>query len=267
MRLPRAVTAFPTLLRVGVAEAIAYRAEFLVWMLTMTLPLIMLALWTAVAREHPVGRFDTATFTAYYLATLIVRQLSSSWVFWEINREIREGTMALRMTRPLHPLVAHAAVGVANVPIRGVISAPLAGIMLLAAGSGHVTHDPLIGVMFLTSLAGAFLLSFAISASLGTLAFYIESSIGIWQLWMGVFALASGYLVPLELFSPRIDHLARALPFAYMQAVPVEMLIGLRTRAEAGRDLGVQWVYALSALLLLRFLWQRAARRFAAYGG
>jgi hypothetical protein len=75
----RIVRAFPTLLRIGFAEAVAYRAEFVIWMLTTTMPLVMLALWTAVAREGPFGRFTQADFVAYYLAALIVRTLSSSW--------------------------------------------------------------------------------------------------------------------------------------------------------------------------------------------
>ena len=52
----RALRALPTLVRVGFAEAVAYRAEMLVWLLSTTMPLVMLALMTAVAREGPVGK-------------------------------------------------------------------------------------------------------------------------------------------------------------------------------------------------------------------
>src|SRR5262249_48699956 len=45
--LAHAVKAFPTLMRIGVAEVVAYRAEFLVWILTTNMPLVMLALWHA----------------------------------------------------------------------------------------------------------------------------------------------------------------------------------------------------------------------------
>ena len=36
--------AFPTLLKIGFAEALAYRAEMLVWMLTSTMPLVSITL-------------------------------------------------------------------------------------------------------------------------------------------------------------------------------------------------------------------------------
>ena len=67
--------AFPTLLRIGFAEAMAYRAEMIVWMLTSTLPLVSMALWSAVAAGRRIGPegFSSADFVAYFLLTLVVR--------------------------------------------------------------------------------------------------------------------------------------------------------------------------------------------------
>ena len=72
----RTLRAVPTLLRIGFAEAVAYRAEFVVWLLATNMPLVMLALWTAVARDGPVGRYGQAEFTAYFLAALVVARRS-----------------------------------------------------------------------------------------------------------------------------------------------------------------------------------------------
>ena len=49
--LRHAARAFPTLFRVGLVEIVAYRAEFLVWILTTNMPLVMLAIWHAVAAD------------------------------------------------------------------------------------------------------------------------------------------------------------------------------------------------------------------------
>src|SRR4030042_723569 len=101
--VPRPLRPLPPPLRVGFAEAVSYRAELLVWLLSTTMPLVMLALMSAVAREGPVGRFGSADFTAYYLAALVVRLLTGAWVLWEVNFEIRQGTLAYRLPRPPHP--------------------------------------------------------------------------------------------------------------------------------------------------------------------
>ena len=165
-----ALRAYPTLLRVGLAEAVAYRAEFLVWMLTTTMPLVMLALMSAVAREGHVGRFDRHGFVAYYLATLIVRQMTGAWVVWEMNREIKEGTLALRLLRPIHPLVSYSADALAAMPMRALVALPIAvGVLVAAAGQRHHARSGERRHLRRRRWLGAWLLNFAVSAIIGTL--------------------------------------------------------------------------------------------------
>ena len=47
------IRALPDMLRVGAAGIVAYRAEMTIWILSATMPLIMLALWNAVAADGP----------------------------------------------------------------------------------------------------------------------------------------------------------------------------------------------------------------------
>jgi len=263
----RLLRAYPTMLRIGLAEAVAYRAEFLVWMLATTMPLVMLAIMSAMAREGPVGRFDHGSFVAYYLATLIVRQMTGAWVAWEMNREIREGSLALRLLRPIHPLASYSADALAAMPMRALIALPITIGLLLATAHKDLTHDPVNVVIFIASLFGAWLLNFAVSATIGTLGLYIESSLQIWEVWFGCFMLLSGYLIPLSLFPPWLEKTARLLPFAYLQAFPVETLTGIRDRHQALVGLGTQLGWAVAAWLLLMVLWRRGLKRFAAYGG
>ena len=75
----RVLRAYPTLLRVGLSEVVAYRAEFLIWILTTNMPLVMLAIWHAVAADGPVGRFGQKELQTYFLATLVVRILTSTF--------------------------------------------------------------------------------------------------------------------------------------------------------------------------------------------
>jgi ABC-2 type transport system permease protein len=263
----RLLRAYPTLLRIGLAEAVAYRAEFLVWMLATTMPLVMLAIMTAMARDAPVGRFDSRGFVAYYLVTLIVRQMTGAWVAWEMNREIKEGTLALRLLRPIHPLASYSADGLAALPMRALVALPIAVVVLVLTASKDLTHDPVNIAVFAVSLLGAWLLNFSVSAIVGTLSLFIESSLQVWEVWFGCFMLLSGYLIPLSLFPPWLEHLARATPFPYLQAFPVETLTGLRDRHAALTGLGMQLGWAAAGWLVLLVLWQRGLKRFAAFGG
>jgi ABC-2 type transport system permease protein len=265
--VPRSFRALPTLLKVGFAEAVAYRAELLVWLLSTNMPLVMLALWSAVAAEAPVGRFEQADFVAYYLAALVVRLLTGAWVVWELNFEIRQGTLVYRLLRPVHPLVHYAAENVAAMPLRAVIALPIALVLLGVLGGERITHDPLLLAAFPAALLGAWLITFLAMAIIGALAFWVDSAGSLFQVWLGLFGVFSGYLVPLELFPPALAAAARFLPFRYMLAFPVEMLIGLIPRPRALLELAIQWLFVAALALGARASWRLGLRRYAAFGG
>ncbi len=267
--LPRVRTlrALPTLLRVGFAEAVAYRAEFLVWLLSTNMPLVMLALWSAAARDGPVGRYTGAQFTAYFLVALVVRLLTGAWVIWELNFEIRQGTLAFRMLRPVHPLVAYATENLAAVPLRLVLSSPVVVVLLLSSGAPLLSRDPVAWAAFPAALAGGWAITFLAMSLVGALAFYVESAGSVFEIWMGLFGVFSGYLVPLDLFPPWLATLARFLPFRYMLAFPVEMVTGLLPRARALEELAIQWLFVGLLFLLASAAWRRGVRRFSSVGG
>ncbi len=263
----RTLRALPTLLRVGFSESVAWRAELLVWLLSTNMPLVMLALWSAVARDAPVGRFGQGEFAAYFLAALVVRLLTGAWVIWELNYEIRQGTLAFRLLRPLHPLLAYACENVAAVPLRLVLCSPAVAAFLLVAGPARLTRDPLLLALCPAAVVGAWLITFLAMALVGALAFFVESAGSVFEIWLGLFGVFSGYLVPLELFPPWVAALSRALPFRYMLAAPVEMVIGLVDRTRALQDLAVQWLFVGLLAAAALAAWSAGLRRFAAYGG
>jgi ABC-2 type transport system permease protein len=263
----RALRAMPTLLRVGFADALAYRAELVVWLLSTNMALVMMALLTAVAREAPVGRFGQRDFVAYYLATLVVRLVTGAWVVWEANMEIRQGTLAFRLLRPIHPLVHYAAENIAAVPLRAAIALPIALLLLVAVGGDRVTHDPLLWAVFTVSLLGAWLITFLAMSVIAALAFWVDSATSVAQVWFGLFTLLSGYVMPLEIFPPWLAETARWLPFRYMMAFPVETVIGMTPRREALLQLGVQWLFVAALALAARGAWRAGLRRYSAFGG
>lgn len=262
----RGLRAFPGLLRVGFVSALAYRAEFLVWMLAYTMPLIMLALWTAVAAEAPLGRFGEKEFSAYFIATLLVRLSSGAWVAWDLNFEVRQGTLQRRLLWPVHALLTFLAENMAALPMRIVLTVPIAVATSLWLGSVWVTDPVQIAIIPLT-LLGAFLLTFLPMAMIGTLSLFWESSLSLYDLWLALYTVLSGYVVPLELFPPQLGAAVQVLPFRFMLAVPVENMIGLLTREQALSALFWQWVYVLAFAFGAAGLWRVGLRRFAAYGG
>lgn len=263
----RTLRALPTLLRIGLAEAVAYRAEFLIWLLSTNMPLVMLALWSAAAADAPVGRYGGAELTAYFLTALVVRLLTGAWVIWALDTEIRQGTLSYRLLRPVPPLLAYACENVAAVPLRLLLSLPVVAVLLTTSAQGQLTGEPGRWLLFPLAVAGAWAITFLAMSLVGALCFYVESAASVFEIWMGLFGVFSGYLVPLDLYPPWMEALSRWLPFRYMLAFPVELLTGLLPPERVARELGVQWLFVSGLLLLVVLAWRRGLRRFSAVGG
>jgi ABC-2 type transport system permease protein len=184
-----------------------------------------------------------------------------------MSMQVREGTLAAKLLRPVHPLYAFAAQHLAAVPMRALTIVPIVGILVYKAGGTLARHDLRLGAMLAAALLGAWLLNFFLMVMLGSLAFFIESALGIYELWFAVYSIFSGYLVPLEALPGWVQGAARVLPFRFMLALPVETLAGLLGPGEAARLLAWQWVYVAGAATAALAVWRAGVRRFSAYGG
>jgi ABC-2 type transport system permease protein len=267
MSVRAAFRAFPTLLRVGFADAVAYRAEMIVWVLATTMPLVMLALWTTVAEGAPIGRFGEAQFIAYFLSTFIVRQLTGSWAFYEMNFEVRNGTLAMRLLRPVHPLWAYAAEGLAAMPMRFAISLPVALIALGVVGRSAVTHDPLTWLLWIASVAGAWLITLFVNFIIGSLSLFVESTMKLMDAWLVFYFVLSGYLIPIDLFPHTLRGVVDWLPFRFQIGLPVELMIGAHDHRSALLLLARQWGWVAVGLGATSLVWRRGLHHFASYGG
>jgi ABC-2 type transport system permease protein len=265
--LRNTVRALPTVIKVGFSEAVAYRAEMLVWVLATTMPLVMMALWTAVARDAPMGRFGETEFVAYFLATFIVRQLTGSWAAWQMNFEVRQGTLSMRLLRPLSPVVAWAIEHLAAVPLRMIVAIPIALIMLATVGGGHLPSTFLGWVMWLVAVVGGWSITFLVGICIGALSFFMEQSLKIMDVWLALYFVFSGYMIPVELFPGWIQPVVEWLPFRYQIGLPVELLTGRYGLADAGWMLLRQWAMVAGFGTLAWVLWRAGLKRFGAYGG
>lgn len=267
MSLRTSVRAIPAMMRIGFAEALAYRAEMIVWILSTSMPLVMLALWHAVARDAPVGRFGERQFIAYFLAMFVVRQLTGSWAVWLINMEVRDGTLAQRMLRPVHPLLSYAASSVAEIPVRGLLSIPLASIALAAFAGDQLSKDPVIWAIWVVSIAGGWLITLLANFAIGCMSLFIESSTKIMDVWLALYFVFSGYVLPVELFPPALRAVIDWLPFRYQLGLSVELMTAAHGRGEALALLANQWIAVAVAFGVVALVWRSGVRRFAAFGG
>lgn len=271
MRPFAALRAIPTLLRIGFSEAVAYRAEMLVWVFATTMPLIMMMLWTTVAEVAPVtgqgGRaWGSGAFVAYFLSVFIVRQLISAWAAWEINFEVRQGMLSMRLLRPMHPVLSYAMSNLAYLPMRALVTLPVLAILLVTELS-RMTTDWRVWLLWPLAMVGGWLITFFANVAIGSLSFFLDSSIKIMDVWLAAFFVFSGYLFPLELFPQWLRVAAEWMPFRYQIALPVELMTGQLSVEAALPLLGRQLGWAAIMIALSLSLWRGGIKRFQAFGG
>lgn len=258
--------ALPDLMRVAFAGAVAYRAEMVIWILSTLLPLVMLALWNAVASEGPIAGFDEVSFARYFAVTLFVRQVSSIWLVWELNQEIRTGHLSGKLLKPMHPLVQHAVDMLAALPFRLVVLAPL--LIGLAVWKPALWQTPSLAAaaLFVVSMTLAWLMNFFVQSLFAILAFWIDKSDSLFGVWFGLWGLFSGYVAPLAMFPEAMQPVLKLLPFRGMLGLPIELLGSFLDPWAALPEVGVQVAWVVTLGIAVHFGWRAGVRRYGAFG-
>ncbi|OWQ86224.1 hypothetical protein CDN99_20530 [Roseateles aquatilis] len=253
-----------TLARIRFAEVLAWRTEFLLWLMTLTMPLIMLALWRAVTRDGAFGGYTSSDITAYFLGVLAVVLITECNLVWNLNEDLRTGELSFWLLKPAHPLINYLAITLAEVPARLLVAAPVVIAALLQSTGGAPLAQRL--PSFALALVLALGINQAIQIIIGCLGFWISRSIMVFKLYETVGSVLSGYLVPLSFLPGAMADVAAYLPFRFVLSLPVEMLLGRHDAATAAYWLAVQALMFVVLNALALWTWKLGVRRYAAYG-
>jgi ABC-2 type transport system permease protein len=140
-------------------------------------------------------------------------------------------------------------------------------VALLVTSLSQLPQDPRIWALWVPCIVGAWLVAFLSNIAIGTLAFFMESSLKIMEVWMACLMVFSGYLIPLDLFPPVLRAVAEVLPFRYQIGLPVEVMTGTYSFEQAARLIAIQWAWAGALLVISLGAWSWGVKRFQAFGG
>ncbi len=242
-----------------------YRAEIVIWMISGSLPLIMMFVWVSLAGDGSVGGFSAADFAAYFLTVFLVRQLTVVWVVWDLDREIRLGELSPKLLWPLDPFWQHATYNLAEKVVRLPLLLPFVALGLWLTGVQPVASlAALLG--FLLALAGAWLIRFNQQYAFGLFAFWTDQATALQNIWFALYFGLSGTLAPLTLFPEGLQRLLTWTPFPYLVDFPARVLLGAVEGPALWRGLALQAAWALAFIALRLWLWRRGLRRYGAVG-
>lgn len=251
------------LVSVYYAYMVEYRAELLLWVLSGSLPLILMGVWVKASQEGQFG-LSPLDFIRYFMAVFLVRQFSVVWVVWEFEREIVEGKLSFRLLQPLDPgwhhFASHFAERFARLPF-AVILVVLFFVLYPQALWIPSFSD---AVLTLVTVLLAFTLRFIMQYTFAMFAFWTERASAIEQFWFLFYLFLSGMVAPLEIFPPLLRQVVQWTPFPYMIHFPASILIGLPVNVPQGILITVGWIALFFGLN--RWLWRRGLKQYSGMG-
>jgi ABC-2 type transport system permease protein len=252
-----------TLSVVYYAYMVEYRAELIFWVLSGSLPLILMGVWMQAAQGGQFG-LSPVEFARYFLATFIARQCTVVWVIWEFEREIVEGKLSFRLLQPLDPIWHHLATHWSERLARLPFSVILIGLFFGLYPQALWLPNLLNFVLFLVVIILAFFLRFLMQYTLAMFAFWTERASALENFWFLFYLFLSGYIAPLNVFPPVIRELALWTPFPYLIHFPASLLVGLPV--DVGRGIGVMVIWIGVFIGAYRWLWRQGLRQYSGMG-
>lgn len=251
-----------------IATQLQYRVALVIWLIGLVLsPVVYLAVWRAVALSEggEVGGFTAGDFSAYFLAAMVVNHATFTWIAWEFEYRVRQGTLSPLLLRPVHPIHRDIAENLTFKPVT--LAVVLPGTALLALPfRPTLTRAPWAVAAFVPAWALAMSLRFALEWTLALAAFWLTRVKALNRLYFVAGLFLSGQAVPLALLPGPVRFLAGILPFRWFLAFPVELLLAHLSPEEALPGFAAQAGWLAVAVALLRLVWARGVRRYGAVG-
>ncbi|MGK7911033.1 MAG: ABC transporter permease [Synechococcus sp.] len=240
-----------------------YRAELIFWLLSGTLPFIVMGIWMEAARQ---GAFSLSAldFARYFIAVFLIRQLSVVWVIWDFEREVLEGTLSPHLLQPIDPVwrhfAGHAAERLARIPF---IAIAISGFFVLYSEAFWMPSLFQL-TLFSVAAAAAFAMRFLIQYTMAISAFWIERASALFNLWFLFYIFLSGMIAPLEVFPSVVRQIVLWTPLPYLVDVPANILLG---RPVNGLQMIVVYLVWGSGLVVVnRWFWRRGLKQYSAMG-
>lgn len=235
----------------------------LAWMVA---PLVYLFVWLTVSGAAGIGGFGRNDFIFYYLALILVNQVTYPVSHWTIGEAIRVGSMSVWLLRPIPVLYEAIA---SDVAVK-MVCIPFVLLMVIILGwvfAVRLIVDWSAVGLFLAVLALTQVLRFMFGYVMALLAFWTERIDALLVLTNTFVFLFAGQVAPVALLPDVMRQIATVLPFRYMMGFAVEVLLGKLTPAELLTGLAWQTFWIGIVLAAYRAVWRKGIKMFTAIGG
>ena len=228
---------------------------------------ILVYFWRAIYNDvETISGLGLSQTLTYILLAFIFMPLTANDLVWEFGSNLREGTIAHHLLRPINFQGMNYAQSLGTLFMRMLLQLPMVVVAVLLFGLRFPT-DLATWLAFLVSALLGFTVMFFFNWFLACFTFYTTEIWGLGVLIEGMNFFLSGALVPLVMMPEWIRNIVLSIPFAQALAVPVGLLTGITPLSDALHVWFVQVLWILGMWLLSTLFFRVAVRKITVQGG
>ncbi len=260
--------------RAGIQMSMAYRFNFFCFLLgEMFKCFIMFFVWQAVFESSDSSTFmgfSMIDMTIYLFITFLAGYLTYSEGAYAVGEEIRDGSIAMRMIKPVSFDMTFLFQELGNkIMVTIVVLVPICvGVELYKFFmTGSFMFKPINFVMFLVSIVIAYLISFYFNVCYGFMAFFLKNLWGSNILKEVIVDFLSGATIPLAFMPQLLKDILTFLPFSSLSYTPVMIYMDMYSIEKSLGLMVLQLFWLFAFWLLSKAIWKAAIKRLAVQGG
>lgn len=248
-----------------------YRASFLMDRArSITIVIAFYAFWSTIFQERTeLLNYSKSQMFTYVLGMNILRALVFSDKTWEMAREINTGRISYYLIRPISYIGYASSKDIANKVTNSVSSLieVLLAIWILSIPLYIPSKTLFTLFCFTITVFLAMILYFLMSYSVCTLAFWTAESGGPRFCFELFLEFMAGAFFPLDVLPATVKTLFQFLPFSSLIYFPLNVFLERMTTTDFIYGLMNQLLWIFVFLFVIRIVWNKGLRAYAAQGG
>lgn len=225
-------------------------------------------MWKAIyGSAETLGGFTVEQMTTYIAVSWMARAFYFNNLDREISNEIRDGSVAVQMTRPISYLMVKMMQGFGEGLFRLLLFMVPGMIIVTLIFPVSLPTDPVRWVVFFVMIWFSFLINSQLNIMTGLFAFYVENNEGLMRLKRVLIDLLSGVILPMTFFPGWAKTILDWLPFQAITYLPGSVFTGRLNGAEVWNALLVQVIWFAVLIVPILLMWRTARKRLFVQGG
>lgn len=261
-------------LNAGMQEVSTYRVNWIFHIIGSIMGcFVSYFIWNAVylsGGNDVMEGFTISQMIVYIFLIFFTSVLIRSGGTYDIGQEIRDGSIAMRMIKPVSYNATFLFQELGNKILTvGLLLVPLTlGVEIVRyILNGQVMFNMGCFLLYLFSCIFSYLINFFFNICFGFIAFIIKYIWGANLMKNCIVSFLSGTYIPLAFLPEQLEKIFLLLPFASLNYTPVMIYIGIYNGTTLLFYLGLQIFWVMFFWCLSKILWALATKHLCVQGG